>query len=678
VDQDSRRRALIEKFCRHATQYYGADGSFSGPFTVPDERDRWRAASILLAHGGEAEQQLAEGVMRNTFGGPHDDVTRRSLEDNLIDAKKALTLDWNIFQSNMATSILANSGGRLEDDVRGLCERIARRNTSRWAGSGQADYIFHGANDNMPAHATCGLILAGQSLDIEQAVQDGFWRLQLFAEMLGRRGMCSEFGSGTYLPLTISAMAELAHLAQNAEIRKMALAIEKQLWADVVCHFHPGSGKCGAPMTRAYTVNTIGHLDSIMALVWMVSGRPTFTDPVRDLITLQPGQVTHFGGDALKTAGGVINLLLPEFHCPPELAELTESRPDPFRFAASAEHICSRQPDSGGRDCHVRLYQTADWSLATSDHGYHTGTQSENVRICYRRTEDPASFQDTGVVFFRYLHGDEHPGVILEQENCAPGEDNLLRNRALVRTVQQDGLSMLLTRGGGDARETAPQATRLRLSAILPAHYGGPETVFIGDRECASFDGQASDPAPIFIDLGRLYLALHPLVLTDLGREALIRLETYENYRVVSFVNYEGPPRAFEEGGLAEVMNGCLVWASGPAEYGSFAAFRRAWDLTLVEDWWHVSNRRTRVICQGTELLLNWCTATDTVRSEAINGRPIPRPPLDATGVDNAIFPLQAAPPVSPMNLPVDDLDVAWYPDLKWQIGQRVDQRIKP
>jgi len=675
VDQQTRRRALVEMFCRCCTQYYGEDGRFDGPYAVPDERDRWWAAAILLAHGGQDEQRLAEGLMRHTFGGPEADVTRRPLQENLVDAANAVTLDWNIFQSNIATSVLANHGDRLADDVRGLCERIARRNTSRWAGSGQPDYIFQGANDNMPAHATCGLILAGQMLGIEQAVQDGRWRLQLFAEMLGRRGMASEFGSGTYLPLTVNAMAELSHTARDPEIRRMALAIEQQLWADVICSFHPGSGRCGAPMTRAYTVGSVGHLDGIMTLVWMVTGQAAFTDPVRYMIAMEEGQVTHFDGNAFKTAGEFVHSLLPQFHCPEPLVALATDRPYPFRFAASAEHIFSREPDGGGRDCHVRLYQTADGSLATSTHGFQTGNQSEKVRICYRRIADPASFKDTGTLIFRYLHNDERPGVMFEQEGGTTGEKTTLPDRAIARTVQHDNLAMLLTRGGGHLGDADPQTSRLRLSAIIPAHFHQPEAVFIGEEECDGFVGQAHEPAPVFVDFGRMYLVLYPLTLTDLGREALVRLETFDNYRAVSFLNYEGAPREFAEEELKEVMNGCVILMSDPDECGSFEAFRQGWKLDLVEDWWLASNRRTRVICQDTELLLNWSTPTDTVRCEAVNGRPIPRPALEATGLDNGIFPLLTGEPVSPMNLPLDNLDIAWYPWLKWQIGQRFDRR---
>ena len=669
--QSSRRRQLVEKLCRHALMYYAPDASFHGPFTQPDERDRFRLAAVLMEHGGEQEIALAESILRGTFGGPEADYTKLTLEENVVDLVRGEVRDWNIFQSNIGTLMLGWHADKFSPDVRAKLERIARRNLSRWAGSGQVDYFFHGANDNMPAHASSGLIVGGQMLGDAQAVQDGTYRLQLFGEMLSRRGLCAEYSSGTYLPLTVGGMAEIAELADSARGRQLALEIEQQLWADVVCHYHPGSGKNGGGQTRAYNVNTIGHLDCIMLLMWTVTGEPTFTDPVRDLITLQDKQVTHFEGDAFKTACGLVYAMTPHFHFPEHLAELLTDRPYPFRFFASAEQMHAGQ-DAGGREAFSTVYQTADYSLSSSNHGFMTGNQSEKVRITYRRVAAPQSFRHTGVLFSRYLHNEELPGLPVQEDNCAPGEAGLVQDRALTRTIQHDNAALLVTRGDAHGVPLPAEFTRLRLAMMLPAHYHEPEEVYLGTQRVEDFTAASADPCPVFVDLGRMYLALYPLAMTNHGRSDLIRLESVGNYRMISFFNYEGPARSFTAEELQGTFNGYVVQVSGPEESGSFTKFREGWRLDLVEDWWLANNRRTRVIVKGTELLSHWSTPTDTMRSVTINGQEPPRDRMRGTGLDVSQFPLLTRPyqPLSAL-LHYDDLAVAWYPHLRWQIGQR-------
>jgi hypothetical protein len=489
--------------------------------------------------------------------------------------------------------------------------------------------------------------------------------------MLSRRGLCSEYASGTYTPLTLHGMAEIAEMSADPALRAMALQIEQQLWADVVCHYHPGSGKNSGAQTRAYTVNTMQHLDCIMLLLWMVTGEPSYCDGVRDIITLQPKQITHFEGDAFKTACGLLYAMTPTYHFPTQLIPLLAARSYPFRFFGSAEQMYAGHGDVGGRAAYSTVYQTADYALATSDHGFMSGNQSEKVRIAYRRVPEPQSFQETGILYARYLYNNEQPGEMVQREQCAPGEVGLLPDRALVRTLQHDDVALYVSRAENHAA-LPTEFSSMRQTVILPAHYHDVAAAYIGDTRVDDFTGASASAAPVFLDLGQLYLALYPLAMTDHGRRDLIRLERVGDYRTISFFNYEGPARAFDQATLRETFNGFLVQVSGPAEAGSFAAFRAAWSIELLEDWWMSGNRRTRVITRGHELLLNWSALSDTLRTETIDGREPRRERLWATGLDLAAFPLLAGP-YAPMPdvVQYDDLGVFIYPQNRWQIGER-------
>jgi hypothetical protein len=407
-----------------------------------------------------------------------------------------------------------------------------------------------------------------------------------------------------------------------------------------------------------------------MILLWMVTGEPAFTDPVRDVITLQPKQVTHGNGDAFKTAVEHLSSMVPTFHFPEHLVPLLTAREYPYRFFGSAEQMYG-YPDTGGRAAYSTVYQTADYSLATSDHGFVTGNQSEKFRVAYRRVTEPRSFKDTGFLFSRYLYNDEAPGEMVYQENCAPGEHGLLQDRSLTHTLQHDDMALVVSRGHNHNFPLPAPLHCLRQTVILPAHYHDMEEAYIGEARVEDFTGASSEYQPVFLNLGRMYLALFPLAMTDHGRTDLLRLEQRGDYRIVSFFNYQGPAREFDEATLKETFNGFFAHVSGPEQAGSFADFRAGWALDLVEDIWSCNNRRTRVVFRGTELLLNWSALADTVRSETINGLPPRRERLWATGLDLANFPLLTGPYTPMPVLHYDNLDIAWYPEIRAQIGVR-------
>ena len=122
----------------------------------------------------------------------------------------------------------------------------------------------------------------------------------------------------------------------------------------------------------------------------------------------------------------------------------------------------------------------------------------------------------------------------------------------LMHAVQKNGTVLLVSRGNptGDG---PVKLHRVRQSVIIPAHFFEAEECWLGDRRVKDFTAESETAQPVFVHLGRAYLALYPLALTDHGRSAAVRLEKVNRYQVVSSVNYEGDEKAFTADELARI-----------------------------------------------------------------------------------------------------------------------------
>ncbi len=658
MTQAERLEACLALFVPACLSRLDAQGGYVGGDSPPDDRDRMRWAVALLMHGGEQGCELAGKLILQVFSGGGTDYTLLPLEGNLTDARRAITRDWNMFHSNDAAYVLAVHRARLSAAVQAKLERIVRRNSSRYAGSAQPDYLPHGYNDNMPAHAASGLILGGQALGDEQAVADGVYRLELFAEILSRRGKVSEYSSGTYLPLTLCSIAKIAEYAEDPEVRALALAIEAQVWADVMLHYHVGTGRNAAAQSRAYTWNSVGHVDTLACIRWIAYGVPEAYNPFAYALEPVAGQVYHHEGRAWKSLGGIVSALAP-YHPPAYLAEALAARTYPYQVTASSENGGSYGGDVGSTSWHMPAY-----ALASSTTGYHTGKQSEVFYAVYRRSRQVQDFRQTGSVYTRFLVNDDEPGK--------PGtygcEADLCPNSGVMRAVQREGRVMLLSRGS--TGKTSLPCHRIRQAVILPAHFFAVQACWLGEQPVTDFQAESEAAVPVFLDLGQAYLALYPLTMTNHGRKALIRLERINAYQIISFVNYEGPTKTFDATAFQETFNGFVAQISGPDESGSFTAFRKSWYPGIREDWWFFGNRRSRWIVDGHELAMNWATERDVLRSITVDGRDIERTPLRATGFDTQHLPLLNQPyrPLA-RPLPYKTLSMAWNPAAHWQIS---------
>ena len=622
---------LTVKFCRRWFDESGCWREDSEP--APDTRATLWLCFGLLGGGTEGEAQANAILSRLEFH--HHHPTRCEEEEKS---------DFEIFVTNHAMQMLVTHGRKLHAHVREKLEKWARPVLRDYAGDRQCDYQFHGANDNMPTKATLGMILGGEYFGDQEAVEHGLWNLRQLRDLLTRRGLLSEYTSPTYSPLSIINLTEIALHAKNAEARELASQCTERIWADVIGHFHSPTGMMGGPYSRAYQLDSTGHISTVACLLWVALGNMTSFNPIEE-ISREPIRLVHHHDDR-PTQLGIFAWVSSCAAVPPQyLLQWLESRAYPFRLKASAERYARSEVNT-------TFYCEEDFAVGTAEGDSWCELQSEMYFLQFRRHAPMRGIEDLRTAYCRYLSNDQHP------RNDKEG--HLLKPHGTVHTVQEGRVALVLSRPSLTLANTDVQS--LRFSLILPTHFGEIERIEIRDGY-------------VFIEDGTLRLGLRGLNMTDWGRKAAVRLEKFPDYQVVSFYNYEGETKRFTEEQMGCTLNG-FVSVIGVKSEESWQAFCERVMAVEVLDYYYSDCRVVRCKAGETILGMSYTVNVDRVRYATINGRLADRPVWEADGMPAERLPFLANPQPNSLELPYKHLRVVWAPDSLWAIGSTGAARV--
>lgn len=623
----ARVAALAYSFCR---EWYDESGAWIAPQPAPDLRiTLWLCCGLLT--GTSKAVALANTIIEASEFAHHHMVRSREEE----------TSEFDIFITNHAIQILTACGAQLTEPARLKLERWGRHALKDYAGDRQCDYQFHGANDNMPAKATLGMILGGEYFGDPEAVQHGLWNLRQLRDLLSRRGLISEYTSPTYSPLTIINLTEIALLARTQEARKLAGQCAERVWSDILGHFHPPTGTMGGPYARAYQLDSTGHFSTAACLLWLVLGDAVAFDPVAEL-SRETIRLVHHHDDRATQLGILSWVAFAPVDPPDYLLTWLEGRRHPFRLKASAERGGA---ESG--EVNTTLYAEEDFSLGTSEGDAWCELQSEVYFLQYRRRAPLRGVEDLRTAYCRYLIDNQQPG-----DGMA---DHLLKPHGILHTVQEDRVALVLARPSLSLAEREVQA--LKLSVILPSHFGRPERI-------------EADGDWVFVEDGPLYLALRGMNITDWGRRDAWRVEDFPNYRMLSFFNYEGEPRQFAREELGRTLNGFLSLIGLKSEESREEFRERVKGVELL-DYFHFGCRTVRCRAGATALGMSYAVETDRVRYRSINGRLANRPAWEADGLPANRLPFLDMVSPNSLDLPYRHLRAVWAPEAPWVIASQ-------
>ena len=494
-------------------------------------------------------------------------------------------------------------------------------------------------NDNFASLACFTLIVGGEMLGNREAFLSGKAKLEGLRDLFTRRGTVMEYGSPTYTPVNTHVLSELAIYARDPEMKRLARACEIRMWAEIATHWHAESSRLAGPYSRAYWIDTVGHPHLIHALLYLGFGEAVFSSPVSEVFSPPEKLVTHIG---------IQTLMLPNFAwlwsgaclCPHRLARLLLRKRYPFEVSCSSESLPSRvrgnrtledgrkqyydeAPEYPGFSGPNTAFLTADYALGAGFSQYHDGALTETFHITYRKKRPARRLADTGVVVARYIFNDKRP----EQQNYYHVFDSLngpegFRDEARKWGIQHRGCALYAYR---PKPFEAHRVTSMKLTILLPTHFSTVDEVWVGDRRCTGDRRQSAEACPVFVRDGPVYMAFVPLSLTNHGRSAAVRVESWERYLAVSFYNYEGPERAFDFATVMLTSSGFAVHVASAEEHPDFAAFMRYASSGSVSDETQESESGvTRWISYShpaASLRLSLTPASEGIIMATINGR---------------------------------------------------------
>ncbi|WP_214629267.1 hypothetical protein [Paenibacillus agaridevorans] len=514
---------------------------------------------------------------------------------------------------------------------------------------------FVGVNDNFPCIGTAILLVGGELLQRPDLYEKGKVRLGQLKRLLQRRGVTSEFSSPTYTPLQVLAMAEIAELIQDEEMRQLALSCEERMWVEVLGRYHKETSQMAGPYSRAYTVNSDGHSHHARDILYAVLGDALPVNPLNTLFSSpngQEGEVIHgwpFYMQALSAWQ-----IDTQYHCPAYLVEWALNRTYPFSFIATTEFSSSTGAPPSGMERSgerkdyideyaagsgvVSTYMTEDYALGVSSHEFHNGVQTDSFHLLYRKSRPALHQSAIRTVYCRYIVNDRKPDareVLLEDEGRKIG-------------VQHKSSAMLLYR---PKLEKAEQISSLKLTLC---YSGSVDEIWVGSCRVEG-EGQRveyADSLTVFVRDADVFMAYLPLLGAHDDQsfgQAAIEVDMSGAYKLVSFCNYTGPERDFGRQELLTMANGFVVEVGSVSEHGSFEAFRKLMKGALLEDRFYsnVHTRGTRIrhtsySRPGLSLACEYSPSTEGIKYMEINGRVPVVKPLATSGLSYSSLPFMS------------------------------------
>lgn len=616
-----------------------ADGEWiNPPQPIPSTFTRltfWLCMGLM--NGSEADKNLGNAILNRAKFFPH--IAPKNGE--------AVPQPFDIFVTNHSMQMLTLHGEKLDPAVREKLERWAETGLADYRGNRQADYQFHGFNDNMPAKATLGLVLGGEYFNHRQALEHGLWNLRQLRDLLTRRGLFSEYNSPTYTPFTIVNLTEIARHARHEEAKELAAQSVERLWADILGHFHAPTGMVGGPYSRAYHFDSTGHLTSLSFLLWLVRGEGVFPHPIEEF-SLKPLRLLHPHGFCPEGLGRLAWISSCQLTPPHYLADWAERRTYPYTLKATAER-------GGGGECHAgevytTQYQEEDFSLGTAEGDTWSQMQSEVFYLTYRHKRPATRREDVRVAYTKYLINDEAPR----------DPDEALRTHGNVHTLQDGRTALVLARPSLNL--AGIPLRRMKFSLLLPQHFGEIDY-------CEMVYGH------IHIEDGTIRMAIRPLNSSVWGGDEPVRIEKNGPYLLLSFINYEGSERTFTREELGRTLNG-FAFTIAPVEEESREDFRKRVSEAECVDYWHFAFRTVRYRLGKTLLEMNYAVESDHVRFACVNGKLLSRAPWQADGLPAEQLPfLSGSDSPNAVQVPYEHLRVSWKPDAPWVIHSNGSSR---
>ncbi len=493
VLEQSGMRARKEAFFEHvqscAFKFFTPDGEFSGRIE-PDHRIAFWILPALLA---------SKDLAVKTLG--------LKLYDNL-----PCWNEWNIFTTSSIASNLLRERQHLTPELVFRSEnhlaRFAKVNGGREPCSGANDYMFHGANDNMPSMATRTLVFAGELLGRRDLLDHGLFLLEGLCANFQRRGLLSEYNSSTYTPITLVSLMDIAECAQSVEAKEMAQACANRVMLDLVAHWHQRMGAPSGSSSRCYLPDHTLTLSTQNALMWYL-GFPGAIDLIKALQGAYKGPIHHGPSSAFVTAG-FVECFSPDFSMVrPEITAFARAnRTYPYEVRATVDSIKATSVQT-------RTWQQPAWSLGTaSTEMWPTQSgQQVTLRGALLRGDDPSDWRNRVALWHFLQSGTIDWGDPTPSHGDLTSPTTHVSDYGQYHILQDKGSAMVL--GNLGTALHGEKVDNLKLVVIASIFDQLPDEMLVNESSLETWSGEGSSIDWHFLRFGEVFIGLRCAGMLD-------------------------------------------------------------------------------------------------------------------------------------------------------------------
>ncbi len=364
--------------------------------------------------------------------------------------------------------------------------------------------------------------LGGELLADAMLAQRGYRKLVEWILYTGQHGHPLEFNSPTYTSVTLESLKHLIDLIKDEDTRIRAQAMSAKLALSVALHIHPGTGRWAGPHGRAYQPTVVCETPPEIELLrkWIAEG------------------------------------VVPDW-----IAGLWDNPKLPFQVVETAERSL---------DLSLTTYQTESYALGTSTRAF-----SNQANVCMAHFARPTA-ERPGVLYTRFILDDKWFGDAYHATDRTKTRN--LPDEAEYWGVQ-DG-----NRAIGLYAPTGMSQCRSAKACLIWTDRDEVDEIWVGNERISELPVDIPPQKTIVVASGDAYMAVHPLIVTPLGKEAPIKLVERGGELVLEIYAYRGAnkrfwelnwPGAFFKG---QPCVGFFVEMAARAEHADGAAFGRLVD----------------------------------------------------------------------------------------------------
>lgn len=595
------RREGYYAFARqNMARIFKPDGSYQ-PETENDGRIPYWIYAALVTSPNPAERDFA----------------------NVIYAGASMWNEWNVFTTSSVAGHLARHRELMTPELALRSEehlaKFVVRDEGRSPCSGANDYNFQGYNDNMPAMSVRAMILGGDILGRKDYTDQGLFFLESLCAHFDRRGLLSEYTSGTYLPVTLGSMLDVAECSINREAREMALACAHRILIDLLGHWHPGLGAMGGAQSRANIVDLTQTLSIVNALMWYLSGHKLCVNPIEALGQKEYGGPIHHGRNFGFNLAQFCEVLSPNFDgIIPGMRDWA-NRPRSYPYEIYGATDSGQDIPSGGvKEIQTRAFHQPLYALGTaSENWFAKAGDQATLHAVLARVPEPRTWKDRIPVWHKAIEGTLDQGDIEEVKGWTPAETSQVLDAGRYHILQKGGSALVLGALGSDCLDK--EISQLKFSVIFGTFLHQPDEVI----EKGKWH---------FLRFGEVYVGVRASAMVEEKRMP-VSCVIKNKYLRVEVPLIEGRTVKITPEFREWCDFGYVFEIAEKEESGLFADFQQqclgcAWEFN------HGFYRNSRYQGRHGELQIIDSVAAGTVRFMAIDGQVEPRVKLAATGLD--------------------------------------------